>query len=47
MWDNWSESGAVLVMEDTEKRELFNAFFASIFGVEDGHHEPQLRELRE
>ncbi|KAJ7399690.1 hypothetical protein BTVI_112609 [Pitangus sulphuratus] len=37
----------VLVMEDTEKTELLNAFFPSVFTEEDGPQESQTLEVRE
>lgn len=37
----------VLVMEDTEKEETPNAFFASVFTAEYGSQEPQNSGIRE
>lgn len=37
----------VLVMEDTEKVELLNVFFASVFTDEDDSQESQTSEVRE
>lgn len=37
----------ILVMEDTEKEETLNAFFASFFTAEDGSQESQNSGIRE
>ena len=41
-----NEAG-VLVMENAEKAELLNAFFALVFGAKAGPQEPQALEVRE
>ncbi|KAJ7423510.1 rna-directed dna polymerase from mobile element jockey-like [Willisornis vidua] len=37
----------VMVMGDTEKMDLLNAFFASVFAAEESSQESQTSEIRE
>ena len=46
VWSLLNEMG-VLVTDDTEKAELLNAFFASMFSAKAGPQESQALEVRE